>query len=124
MGEETGSGGLRDLCAENREAFRADVLIASDGPRLSEQRPTIYLGSRGAYPIDLWIGAREGGHHSGNWGSLLSNPAVQLAHALSTIVGPTGQTISPRRSDVRSPTARSAPGRASPRSIRAGASRA
>jgi acetylornithine deacetylase/succinyl-diaminopimelate desuccinylase-like protein len=91
MGEETGSGGLRDLCAENREAFRADVLIASDGPRLWEQRPTIYLGSRGAYPIDLWIGAREGGHHSGNWGSLLSNPAVQLAHALSTIVGPTGQ---------------------------------
>jgi acetylornithine deacetylase/succinyl-diaminopimelate desuccinylase-like protein len=91
MGEEMGSGGLRELCEENREAFRADVLIASDGPRLSEQRPTIYLGSRGAYPIDLWIDAREGGHHSGNWGSLLSNPAVQLVHALSTIVGPTGQ---------------------------------
>jgi hypothetical protein len=34
---------------------------------------------------------REGGQHSGNWGSLLSNPAVQLVHALSTIVGPTGQ---------------------------------
>jgi acetylornithine deacetylase/succinyl-diaminopimelate desuccinylase-like protein len=91
MGEEVGSGRLRELCEENREAFRADVLIASDGPRLSEQRPTIYLGSRGAYPIDLWIDARECGHHSGNWGSLLSNPAVQLVHALSTIVGPTGQ---------------------------------
>jgi acetylornithine deacetylase/succinyl-diaminopimelate desuccinylase-like protein len=90
MGEEIGSAGLRELCAENREAFRADVLIASDGPRLSEERPTIYLGSRGAYPIDLWIDAREGGHHSGNWGNLLSNPAVQLVHALSTIVGPTG----------------------------------
>jgi acetylornithine deacetylase/succinyl-diaminopimelate desuccinylase-like protein len=37
MGEETGSGDLRELCGENREAFRADVLIASDGPRLSEQ---------------------------------------------------------------------------------------
>jgi acetylornithine deacetylase/succinyl-diaminopimelate desuccinylase-like protein len=91
MGEETGSAGLRELCAENREAFRADVLIASDGPRLSEQRPTIYLGSRGAYPIDLWIDARDGGQHSGNWGGLLSNPAVQLVHALAAVVGPTGQ---------------------------------
>ena len=78
MGEETGSPGLRELCAENRELFAADVLIASDGPRLSADRPTIFLGSRGAYPIDIWIDAREGGHHSGNWGGLLSNPAIQL----------------------------------------------
>jgi acetylornithine deacetylase/succinyl-diaminopimelate desuccinylase-like protein len=91
MGEETGSSGLRDLCADNRETFGADVLIASDGPRLAEERPTIYLGCRGAYPIDLSIDAREGGHHSGNWGGLLSNPAVQLVHALASIVGPTGQ---------------------------------
>ena len=91
MGEETGSPGLRELCAENRERFSADVLIASDGPRLSAERPTVYLGSRGAYPIDFWIDAREGGHHSGNWGGLLSNPAIQLTHALASVVGPTGQ---------------------------------
>ncbi len=91
MGEEAGSAGLRELCEEQRDLFSADVLIGSDGPRLSEARPTIFLGSRGAYPIDLWIDAREGGHHSGNWGGLLSNPAIQLAHALATITGPTGQ---------------------------------
>jgi acetylornithine deacetylase/succinyl-diaminopimelate desuccinylase-like protein len=91
MGEETGSPGLAELCAENRAAFAADVLIASDGPRLSADRPTIYLGSRGAYPIDLWIEAREVGAHSGNWGGVLANPATQLAHALATVVGPTGQ---------------------------------
>ncbi len=91
MGEETGSRGLRELAAENRALFSADVLIGSDGPRLAADRPTIYLGTRGAYPIDLWIDAREGGHHSGNWGGLLSNPAIQLAHAIATIVGPTGQ---------------------------------
>ena len=91
MGEEAGSGGLRELCAEQRALFAADVLIGSDGPRLSEDRPTIFLGSRGAYPIDIWIDAREGGHHSGNWGGLLSNPAIQLAHALATITGPNGQ---------------------------------
>ena len=95
MGEETGSPGLRELCAENRDLFAADVLIASDGPRLSAERPTIFLGSRGGYPIDLWIEARAGGHHSGNWGGLLSSPAIQLVHALSTIAGPTGQVRIP-----------------------------
>ena len=95
MGEETGSSGLRELAAENRDLFAADVLVASDGPRLSADRPTIYLGSRGAYPIDLWIEAREGGHHSGNWGGLLSNPAIQLTHALATIVGPRGEVQIP-----------------------------
>ncbi len=90
-GEEVGSPGLRELCAENHELLRADVLVASDGPRLAAGRPTIYLGSRGACSIDLWIDARAGGHHSGNWGGLLSNPAIQLAHAIATIVGPAGQ---------------------------------
>jgi acetylornithine deacetylase/succinyl-diaminopimelate desuccinylase-like protein len=91
MGEETGSAGLREVCAEHRALFSADVLIGSDGPRLSIEQPTIYLGNRGAYPIDLWIEAREGGHHSGNWGGLLSNPAIELAHAIAAIVGPKGQ---------------------------------
>ena len=95
MGEETGSPGLREICAEHRDLFAADVLIASDGPRLALDRPTIYLGSRGAFPIDLWIDAREGGHHSGNWGGLLSSPSIQLTHALATIAGPTGQVRIP-----------------------------
>src|SRR5690242_3775467 len=89
MGEETGSPGLRELCAEHRELFKADVLVGSDGPRLTVDRPTISLGTRGGFAIDLWINAREGGHHSGNWGGLLSSPAIQLVHALSTITGPT-----------------------------------
>jgi acetylornithine deacetylase/succinyl-diaminopimelate desuccinylase-like protein len=95
MGEETGSLGLRELCTENRDLFSADVFIASDGPRLSANQPTLFLGSRGAHSIDLWIDAREGAHHSGNWGGLLSNPAIQLAHAIATIVGPTGQILIP-----------------------------
>jgi acetylornithine deacetylase/succinyl-diaminopimelate desuccinylase-like protein len=41
--------------------------------------------------IDLAIEAREGGHHSGNWGGLLSSPAIQLIHAIASITGPTGQ---------------------------------
>ena len=95
MGEEMGSPGLRELCVEHRALLAADLLIASDGPRLSAGRPTIFLGSRGAYPIDFSVEARAGAHHSGNWGGLLSSPSIQLVHALSTIAGPTGQVRIP-----------------------------
>ncbi len=91
MGEEMGSPGLRELCMEHAELFKADVLIASDGPRLNQDRPTLFLGSRGGMTFDLTIDAREGGHHSGNWGGILSDPGIQLAHALATITSPTGQ---------------------------------
>ena len=55
MGEEMGSPGLRALCTREKERFRADVLIGSDGPRLSPGRPTMFLGTRGARhlrPVD------------------------------------------------------------------------
>lgn len=96
MGEETGSGGLRELCQENAERFAADLLVASDGPRLRTDRPTLFLGSRGSVNFDLVIDARAGGHHSGNWGGLISNPGIQLAHAIASIASPTGQIRIPQ----------------------------
>ncbi|CAM3573058.1 M20 family metallopeptidase [Bordetella sputigena] len=91
MGEENGSPGLRQVCEDNRELLAADLLVASDGPRLRAERPTVFLGARGGLNFDMTIEAREGGHHSGNWGGLLSNPGIQLAHAIASIVSPTGQ---------------------------------
>ena len=95
-GEETGSPGLHRLCEDNREAFSADVLVCSDGPRLSPTRPTIFLGARGAFNFDLDVDLREGGHHSGNWGGLLSNPGIILAHAISCIASPKGKVLVPQ----------------------------
>ena len=91
MGEEMGSPGLRELSATHREVFRSDVLIASDGPRLAAERPTVFLGARGSITFDVWIDARKAGHHSGNWGGLLSDPAIQLAHAIASITEPNGK---------------------------------
>src|ERR1051326_8357637 len=89
-GEEIGSPGLREVCRLYRDRLRADVLIASDGPRLAPERPTIFLGARGAMNFDLIVDLREGGHHSGNWGGLLANPGIILAHALATITSEKG----------------------------------
>jgi acetylornithine deacetylase/succinyl-diaminopimelate desuccinylase-like protein len=90
-GEEIGSPGLREVCQQYKDRLAAaDVLIASDGPRLAPERPTIFLGARGAMNFDLVVELREGAHHSGNWGGLLANPGIILAHALATITTPRG----------------------------------
>ena len=86
MGEETGSPGLAEFCSAERERLAADVLIASDGPRLRADRPTVFLGSRGVANLDLLLACREGGHHSGNWGGLLRNPGTLLANAIASLV--------------------------------------
>ncbi|MET4022080.1 M20 family metallopeptidase [Bradyrhizobium sp. S3.2.12] len=91
MGEEAGSPGLEDVCREHREAMSADVMIASDGPRLHVDRPTLRLGSRGCFNFDLTIESRAQAHHSGNWGGLISSPGIQLANAIATICSATGQ---------------------------------
>jgi len=89
-GEETGSPGLRAVCESERTALAADVFIASDGPRLAAARPTLFLGSRGAFNFDLTVDLREGGHHSGNWGGLIANPGTILANAIASLVDARG----------------------------------
>jgi len=89
-GEEIGSPGLREICRDEKARLAADVLIASDGPRLAPERPTIFLGARGAMNFDLACDLREGGHHSGNWAGLLANPGVIMAHALASITSDKG----------------------------------
>ena len=108
-GEETGSPGLKQLCAQNKQRFAADLLIASDGPRLAPERATIYLGTRGALNFDLSVDLRAGGHHSGNWGGLLRNPGIVLAHALASITDAKGAIRVPEwRPDSLTPAVRAA----------------
>jgi acetylornithine deacetylase/succinyl-diaminopimelate desuccinylase-like protein len=91
MGEEVGSAGLHELCERHRgDLFKADLLIGSDGPRNAPAEPTIFLGARGACPFEVVVKAREGAHHSGNFGGLLANPAIVLAHALASITDARG----------------------------------
>jgi acetylornithine deacetylase/succinyl-diaminopimelate desuccinylase-like protein len=52
-GEEVGSPGLAELFHQEKARLKADVLIASDGPRLQPDRPTLFLGSRGSLKFSL-----------------------------------------------------------------------
>lgn len=93
MAEERGSRGLREFVMAQRDLLASDVLIASDGPRVEPALPTIATGTRGTYHFDLVVKLREGGVHSGHWGGLTRDPAVLLAHAISTIMDRDGKIL-------------------------------
>jgi len=84
--EEIGSPDLADFAAANRDALRADVFIGSDGPRLSAETPTVFLGARGGISFELVADLRDSAYHSGNWGGLLRNPATTIAAAVESLV--------------------------------------
>jgi len=92
-GEEIGSPDLRQLCESLRDELKADLFLASDGPRLAADRPTIFLGCRGGLRIHLDVNLRGGSHHSGNWGGVLANPATILASAIATLVDGQGRLV-------------------------------
>lgn len=93
--EESMSVGLREFCARHRADLAADVLIGSDGPRLAVDRPTVFLGTRGAAAFTLRVPLRERSYHSGNWGGLLRNPATTLAAAIACLVDGRGEILVP-----------------------------
>ncbi len=93
--EETGSPGLTEFCARYRDDLAADVLIASDGPRVAAGRPTVFLGTRGTAFFTLRVALRERAYHSGNWGGLLRNPATVLASAVASLVDGRGRILVP-----------------------------
>jgi acetylornithine deacetylase/succinyl-diaminopimelate desuccinylase-like protein len=92
-GEEIGSPDLREVCESLRDDLKADLFLASDGPRLAADQPTIFLGCRGGIRIHLDVNLREGSHHSGNWGGVLANPATILANAIATLVDAQGRPL-------------------------------
>ncbi len=92
-GEETGSAGLREMIGARTHRLRADVLLASDGPRLHATVPTLSTGTRGTWHFDLRLDLRPGGVHSGNWGGMTTDPAIVLAHAIASLVDRHGRIL-------------------------------
>ncbi len=91
--EERGSLGLREFVAGHARELAADVLIASDGPRVAAGTPTLSTGTRGTFHFDLVVDTRPGGVHSGNWGGMTTDPAIVLAHAIGAVADRHGKIL-------------------------------
>ncbi|GAA1857460.1 M20/M25/M40 family metallo-hydrolase [Brevibacterium marinum] len=88
--EEAGSLGLKSFAVAHQDDLAADLFLASDGPRIAAEHPTLFLGSRGALNFRLVVHDRDGDHHSGNWGGKLRNSATVLAAAVNSLVDGNG----------------------------------
>lgn len=95
MMEERGSIGIAEFCEQHSDQLAADLFIASDGPRLDPEIPTIFLGNRGVYNFRIRVKLREKAFHSGNWGGVLKDPGIILAHAITSIMDRCGQICVP-----------------------------
>ncbi|WNL37434.1 M20 family metallopeptidase [Halomonas sp. PAMB 3232] len=93
MSEEIGSPGLEETCRLYRDALSSDLFLASDGPRIRDDMPTLFLGSRGVLQLKLTLDTGNGGRHSGNWGGVITNPAAVLSNALATLVSQHGEVL-------------------------------
>ncbi|MBB3139284.1 acetylornithine deacetylase/succinyl-diaminopimelate desuccinylase-like protein [Halomonas organivorans] len=93
MSEEIGSPGLEEVCKAYREELASDLFLASDGPRIRHDMPTLFLGSRGVVQFRLIADPGNGARHSGNWGGIITNPAAELANAVATLISPTGKIL-------------------------------
>ncbi|RAI59228.1 M20 family metallopeptidase [Roseicella frigidaeris] len=93
MAEERGSRGLQEFAEAHKDLLAADVLIASDGPRVEPDLPTIATGNRGIFQFDLVLALRQGGVHSGHWGGLTPDPAIRLGHAIAAICDARGRIL-------------------------------
>jgi len=91
--EEIGSPGLDIFLTENAADLGTDIMLASDGPRMTPGRADVKLGNRGGIAFDLSLKLREGSRHSGHWGGVLEDPGVILAQAISCITTPRGRIL-------------------------------
>jgi len=91
--EEIGSPGLDTFLTEHAADMGTDLMLASDGPRMTPRRADVKLGNRGGIAFDLSLNLREGSRHSGHWGGVLEDPGVILAQAISCITTPRGRIL-------------------------------
>jgi acetylornithine deacetylase/succinyl-diaminopimelate desuccinylase-like protein len=83
--EELGSPHLADAVREHSELLAADMLLIFDGPPHASNRPTVSLGARGIATVTLTAWGPRVAQHSGHYGNFVPNPAMDLAHILSSL---------------------------------------
>ena len=83
--EEAGDNHLGDLLRAHKETLRADAWLFFDGPMHVNGSPQLVLGVRGVMGADVTFYGANRALHSGHYGNWAPNPAVAVAHFISSI---------------------------------------
>ena len=108
--EESASVGLTESLPALQPRIKSDVLMACDSSALRPGIPCVTMGLRGIIFIEFRICGLKGDLHSGEFGGMIKNPAVELCRLISTFHNPDGsiavagyydQVAKPAEEDLR-----------------------
>lgn len=83
--EECGSKGLEKSLAKLSEKIKADVLAVVDTGTFDTQCPALTLGLRGIAELEVVLSGPSQDMHSGVFGGILRNPAIELARIIASL---------------------------------------
>jgi acetylornithine deacetylase/succinyl-diaminopimelate desuccinylase-like protein len=103
--EESGSPHLDDFVRTHRELLACDLVITSDGGVDPSGRPVVSFGVRGMLAFELEARGAAMDLHSGRFGNIAPDPAMELVDLLASMRGPNGRiAIEGFYDGVRTPT--------------------
>ena len=91
--EETQSVGIMQACEEWQERLKGDVLMVCDTGCISPDYPTLTMGLRGLVHLTIKMRGPAYDLHSGFFGGVVKNPAMELARLLSTVHDADGKVV-------------------------------
>jgi acetylornithine deacetylase/succinyl-diaminopimelate desuccinylase-like protein len=91
--EEISSPSLVPAITRYRERLAADLMLILDGPTHASGSPTVAFGARGILTGELVVYGPRTGVHSGNYGNWVPNPALRLAHLLTSMKNDAGHVL-------------------------------
>lgn len=94
-GEEVGSPGLEEFCANNRELLKADVILVSDTSMVGREHPSLTTGLRGLAYWEIEVTGPRRDLHSGHFGGAVANPINELCKMLAGITDADGRITIP-----------------------------
>ncbi|SER83653.1 Acetylornithine deacetylase/Succinyl-diaminopimelate desuccinylase [Gracilibacillus ureilyticus] len=83
--EEIGSANLYDLLQKEKEKYEADFAVISDSGMVANDQPTILYGLKGFTGLEFTVKGPDNDLHSGMYGGAIRNPAMAMAHILTSM---------------------------------------
>jgi acetylornithine deacetylase/succinyl-diaminopimelate desuccinylase-like protein len=103
--EEAGSPHMAEMLEKHRAALAGDLWLLLDGPVHQSRRMQVFFGARGVQDLEITAYGAARRLHSGHYGNWAPNPAVEIAHVVSSLRGPDGSIrVRGLLEDVRPPT--------------------